>query len=152
MNNSNAHYANKYLTLKKKMGQSFPHLNIKNRNENIILKSSLAKKEYLTVILEENSFKERNSDYSSLPQQKDLNLSNLKEQDKTDSVDYFNTESESKFETKEDLLSSTNFNNIDSSILSFYENVNFKGGSNSRKHFRSCKFCLLLKVKPTLKN
>jgi hypothetical protein len=151
MNNSNAHYANKYLVLKRKMGQNFPHLNINKKKDNIILKSSLAKREYLSVILEENSFKERNSEYFSLPQEKDLNFSNFKEHEQTTSEDYFNSVSEGKNEIKDELLCHSNLNNFDSSSVSFYENINFNGGSNTRKHFRTCKFCLLLKVNITFK-
>jgi hypothetical protein len=147
MNNSYYHYANKYLMLKKKMRQNFPN---NKKKDNIILKSSITKREYLnlSVIVEENSFKEKNSEYftSPQPQEKDLNLSNFKENEQTTSEDYFNSVSESKSENKDQLICPTNSNNFDSSSMSFYENINFKAGSNTRKHFRTCKFCLLFKV------
>ncbi len=121
----------------------------KRQNINIILKSSLMKNETLSVVLEESSFKETNSMQSSMQNQNEVNMNNttFKEQDTTHY--YFNTMSESKIIIKEEnnLTNTFQTNKNDSQSTCFiYENINFRGVNSSRKHFRSCRFCLLLKV------
>ena len=159
------HYANKYFVHKagyKKTCKN--HFRVSN-NRNIILRTSkqIKRKESLSVVLEEQS--KENESNTMIKEAVDLKKENpLQNEDnncenliRSDSIKLDAIETDSKIKSDKEIENqNVNFEDehkiisLDSKIevdsFTKFKNIDFHGGSYHKKHYRSCRFCLNLKV------